>query len=102
MILLAVVGNFFLFCNVFRVARALELIWAGFALVLTVTTAVTGFPNWPLTAVCCGLATALVIVYEMKKPSYHGVGWRTINPDLKTWWDAQNQSLDQEQDQNNG
>lgn len=91
MILLVVVGNFFLFCNVFRVARVLELVWAGFALVLTVTAAVTGFPGWTLTAVCCGLATALVIIYEMKKPSYHGWGWKVINPELPAWWDVQNQ-----------
>jgi hypothetical protein len=89
-ILLEVVGNFFLFCNVFRVARALELIWAVFATVLTITAAVTGFPGWTLTAICCGLATALVIVYEMKKTSYHGWGWKIINPELPAWWDAQN------------
>jgi hypothetical protein len=22
----------------------------------------------------------------MKKPSYHGIGWRKINPQLHTWW----------------
>ena len=89
MIVLAVVGNFFLFCNVFRVARVLELIWAVFAIVMTVTTAATGFPGWGLTAICCGLATALVVVYEMKKSSYHGAGWKFINPELPAWWDAQ-------------
>jgi hypothetical protein len=24
----------------------------------------------------------------LKKPSYHGVGWRCINPELPAWWEA--------------
>lgn len=33
-----VVGHFFLFCNVFRIARASELIWAGTFVVLSACT----------------------------------------------------------------
>jgi hypothetical protein len=27
-----------------------------------------------------------VVVAEMLKPSYHGVGWQRINPRLPEWW----------------
>jgi hypothetical protein len=29
-----------------------------------------------------------VVIVEMRKPSYHGVGWQRINPGLPAWWDA--------------
>jgi len=30
--------------------------------------------------------TVAVVVVEMCKPSYHGVGWQRINPRLREWW----------------
>ena len=77
---------FFLFCNVFRVSRPLELLWAGVFVVLAGTTLVTGVPGWLPTSIVSVLVAALVVGAEMRKPSYHGVGWQSINPALPTWW----------------
>ena len=83
-----VVGHFFLFCNVFRIARPLELIWASVFCVFTLCTLAYNVPTWPITVTISLIVTAVVIVIEMKKPSYHGVGWRWINPKLREWWNA--------------
>ena len=83
-----VVGHFFLFCNVFRVARGLELIWAGIFVALTIGTLSWNWPGWFWAMVGTLAATVLVIVIEARKPSYHGVGWRRINPRLREWWQA--------------
>jgi hypothetical protein len=32
--------------------------------------------------------TGIVVVVEMRKPSYHGVGWKWINPGLPAWWES--------------
>jgi hypothetical protein len=68
-------GHFFLFCNVFRIA-------------LLGCTIFCGFPNWPITIAISLCVTVVVVVWEMKKPSYHGICWQQINPGLKNWWDA--------------
>jgi hypothetical protein len=81
-------GHFFLFCNVFRIARPLEFLWAGIFIALSGCTIFCGFPNWPITIAISLCVTTAVIVCEMKKPSYHGFGWQQINPELKNWWDA--------------
>lgn len=83
------VAQFFLFCNVFRISRALELIWAGVFVVLAGATIVLGWPGWWVTAGISTGVTLVVILIEMRKPSYHGIGWRWINPDLPKWWEAQ-------------
>src|SRR6476646_9700374 len=44
-----VVGHFFLFCNVFRISRASELIWAAAVVILSGATIAMGFPGWPAT-----------------------------------------------------
>jgi hypothetical protein len=53
-----VVGHFFLFCNVFKVPRRLELVWAGVLLVVTGFWLWAGrFDGWPvlLTQLPCTL-----------------------------------------------
>jgi hypothetical protein len=82
------VGHFFLFCNVFRISRRLELIWTGIFIALSCVTIWAGFPGWAATIAISICATIVVVICEMKKPSYHGVSWRKINPHLKTWWDS--------------
>jgi len=82
------VGHFFLFCNVFRISRRLELIWAAVFLILTRFTVVSGYPTWTATALLSLAVTALVVCIELRKPSYHGVGWSRFNPNLRQWWDA--------------
>lgn len=68
-----VLGHFFLFCNVFRVRRKPELVWAASFLIL---------------ATCCLLAevsflhamwmvlpvTVGVLVYAVRQPGYRGIG----------------------------
>jgi hypothetical protein len=83
-----VVAHFFLFCNVVRMARPLELLWTGVFLALAVATLLADFPGWPVTTAIALAVTAAVVVLQMRKPSYHGVGWQRINPNLRSWWEA--------------
>jgi hypothetical protein len=81
-----VVGHFFLFCNVFRIARSLELCWSGIFVVLTYGTIAWEMPSWPVAIAGTLLTTAVVIGIEMRKPTYHGILWQRINPQLPQWW----------------
>jgi hypothetical protein len=82
------VGHFFLFCNVVRLSRARELLWAGVFVSLCAGTIVGEIPGWPWTVAIALAVTVAVVLSEMRQPSYHGVGWRTINPQLPAWWEA--------------
>jgi len=84
-----VVMHFFLFCNVFRLSRSLELFWSAVFLLLSAGTILWSVPGWGMTATISLLVTLLVVAVEMRKPSYHGIGWRRINPELPTWWQLQ-------------
>lgn len=85
--------HFFLFCNVFRIRRRPELIWAGGFLLLSYATIRFGSPDWPATiAAAFSLATGL-IMRETRHPSYHGIGWKRLNPRLETWWNATQRSM---------
>jgi len=86
------VGHFFLFCNVFRIERKPELIWAAVFVMLGVLTVFTGFPGWAVTFGGSAMLSAVLIGLEMRKPGYHGVGWRVANPGLKEWWEARSTS----------
>jgi hypothetical protein len=81
-------AHFFLFCNVVRMARSLELAWATVFVVLVAATVALDAPVWPVTASVSLVATVVVVVVQMRKPSYHGLGWRCINPGLPAWWEA--------------
>ena len=87
-ILAFVLAHFFLFCNIARIARPLELIWAGVFISLAAATIAFERPCWLVTALVSLLVTVVVAVVEMRKPSYHGVGWQWINPGLPEWWEA--------------
>ncbi|OAI57177.1 hypothetical protein AYO49_02635 [Verrucomicrobiaceae bacterium SCGC AG-212-N21] len=87
-----VVGHFFLFCNVFRISRGAELVWAGIFLVLAGTNIATDFPGWPVTFAATLITTIMLIAREMRQPWYHGIAWQRFNPNLCTWWEA-NRSL---------
>jgi hypothetical protein len=83
-----VVLHFFLFCNVIRMARKLELIWTGLFVVLAAGT-LSQVVTWPI-VFGISLAGSLVLaIVEMRSVSYHGVGWQWINPHLPQWWAAQ-------------
>ena len=83
-----VLGHFFLFCNVVRLARPLERAWAGVFLALAAGTVALGVPGWPVTASVSLVATVVVVRVEMRKPSYHGLAWQWINPGLPAWWET--------------
>ncbi len=71
-----VLAHFFLFCNIVRMARPLELAWAAVFVVPAGATVALDTPGWLVTAAVSLTATVIVVVAELRKPSYHGVGWR--------------------------
>lgn len=83
------VVHFFLFCNVFRIQRSLELIWAGTFVSMASATSLAQIPGWPVTYGLTLSVTLAVIGRGITRPSYHGVGWRILNPQLPTWWQRQ-------------
>ncbi len=84
---LAVVAvfHFFLFCNVFRVARSPELLWSGAFLACVALRQLLGV-SWLILGAVIVTATTLVIWRETLKESYHGILWRRWNPELPAWW----------------
>ena len=80
-----VVGHFFLFCNVFRVRRWLELVWAGVFVLVAGGWMAVGRIDWLpvfLTQLPCTLA---VLAAEVRSPSYHGIAAARLNPHLGAW-----------------
>ncbi len=88
MIVLFVVAHFFLFCNIVRMSRIPELIWAGVFAMLTYIALATGLFGWWLAAGLSVLLSALLVTLEIRKPSYHGMFWRRLNPELPEWFAA--------------
>ncbi len=83
-----VVAHFFLFCNIFRMSRPLELVWAAAFVAAAGGTVVTETPGWGVTVVGSLIVTVLVVAIEMRRPSYHGIAWQQLNPKLPEWWEA--------------
>ena len=83
-----VVFHFFLFCNVFRISRPPEMIWATWFVLCCVITVQFEWPGWVATAIGSVCLSVALIVLEMRKPSYHGVMWKRLNPSLPEWWQA--------------
>jgi len=81
-----VVGHFFLFCNVFRISRGPELIWAAVFVLLCASRLLFHVPGWMATFLGSVLVAMLLIALEMVRPCYHGIGWQKINPTLPEWW----------------
>ncbi|MHC4135708.1 MAG: hypothetical protein ACYS0K_12065 [Planctomycetota bacterium] len=66
-------GHFFLFCNVFRVRRGYELIWAAGFLLNFGAWAVSGAFDWLGVLAVQTPLTLLLIGVEIRSPRYHGV-----------------------------
>jgi hypothetical protein len=81
-----VVLHFFLFCNVFRISRAPELIWAAVFVALCGMTILYEKLGWPVTIAATLLLTVFLIYRETGKPGYHGICWQKWNPQLPNWW----------------
>ena len=86
--LLFVLAHFFLFCNMLRMSRPLELIWAVLFVLLAGSTFTFGLPSWNSTLAAMLVITLILAFVQILLPSYHGVLWRKINPNLEQWWDA--------------
>jgi hypothetical protein len=78
--------HFFLFCNVLRLSRALEPIWAGVFAGLAVATLSFSSLSWPVVFAISAMVTVVLAIVEARRPSYHGVGWQKLNPRLPEWW----------------
>jgi len=75
-----VVYHFFLFCNVFRIRRVAELVWAGIFLAHAALWFQRGQVNMALLFGLQTAVTVMLINYEIRQPSYHGIAARRLNP----------------------
>jgi len=81
--------HFFLFCNVLRATRSLELLWAAVFVGLWSCAYVWGIPAWSYTYGLTLSMTVIVTVMQTRLPSYHGAFWAVLNPKLPQWWAGQ-------------
>jgi hypothetical protein len=81
-----VVLHFFLFCNVLRMSRSLELVWAGMFAAMAVGNLSFELLAWPWVFALASAITLVVAMIEIRRPSYHGIGWKQLNPGLPDWW----------------
>lgn len=84
-----VVIHFFLFCNVFRIPRVPELVWATVFVALAGSTILFDMPGWGLTFGLGAVFSTLLILRATKRSDYHGVLWERWNPGLREWWEEQ-------------
>lgn len=84
-LLVVVAAHFFLFCNVFRIIRRYELIWAGlFILNVTCWLWLERFA-WPNIVLSQLPATIILIGLGIKNPGYHGIYANRYNPTLNAY-----------------
>jgi hypothetical protein len=84
-ILIVVAGHFFLFCNVFRIRRSYELIWAALFMINVSAWFVFGDFAWWKILGCQLPLTAAFIFAEMRTPRYHGIFARRVNSRLDNY-----------------
>ncbi len=83
-----VVLHFFLFCNVFRISRSAELIWATVFLALATSTIINAVPGWTATFTGSLALSTILIWIETKRDDYHGILWKKLNPGMPEWWES--------------
>jgi len=88
-----IILHFFLFCNVFRMARLLELVWAGFFVALAAVTILTSVLTWYVTISVSLAITCILVAIQIRKPSYHGIFWRQLNPGLPQWYELNKKKM---------
>ncbi len=80
-----VAGHFFLFCNIFRVVRRRELIWAVLFVLDVGFWLLSGRLDW-FNVLACQLPVSVgVIAWELKARRYHGIFADRMNPTLKDY-----------------
>jgi hypothetical protein len=77
-----VAGHFFLFCNVFRVMRRRELIWAAAFVVNVGLWLSLGRLDWPNVLACQLPISTGIIAWELKASRYHGIFADRLNTRL--------------------
>ena len=86
-LLLYVKAHFFLFCNVFRINRGPELIWAVVFVGMYYLGHLRGFPSPSIFLGAGSGLAALLIAWQTRRPDYHGILWQRWNPGLPAWWE---------------
>ncbi len=66
-------GHFFLFCNVFRIHRKLELIWAGAFVINVASNSLAEEFSWIRVLILQTPLTLLLIAMELRSGRYHGI-----------------------------
>jgi len=83
-----VAAHFFLFCNIFRVARRRELLWAAIFVANVALWGLVGRLDW-FNVMACQLPVSVgVIAWEFKAPRYHGVFADRVNRNLNDYLDG--------------
>lgn len=88
-LLVMAAGHFFLFCNVFRIVRRRELIWAGLFLVNVTLWAWNDSLTWTGVLLCQLPVTIAVVVLDMRSAAYHGIFAKRLNPGLNDYLKGQ-------------
>ena len=89
-LLLIAAGHFFLFCNVFRIVRRREFIWAGlFVLNVGIWTWFERL-TWSNVLLCQLPITVALIAADMRSSGYHGVFAGRLNPRLADYLEGRN------------
>jgi cell division protein FtsW (lipid II flippase) len=83
--LLIAAGHFFLFCNVFRIIRRRELIWAGLFILNIGLWLWFGELTWSCILACQLPVTVVLIFADMRSPGYHGIFAKQLNPQLNDY-----------------
>lgn len=81
-----IILHFFLFCNIVRMSRIPELIWASFFLCTFYLHLKLSVLSFNMALVSCILVTSILVFLESRKPSYHGIFWQKVNPKLPDWF----------------
>jgi hypothetical protein len=80
-----VAAHFFLFCNIFRLVRRRELIWAGIFVLNVAFWLLLGRLDWFNVLACQLPVSAGVIAWEIRAARYHGVLADRLNPALEDY-----------------
>lgn len=80
------VAMFFAFCNVVRMVRALELVWAFAYAAGCVVRIQCGWPAWPWLVAGSLLLASVLVGLQLRRADYHGIAWQRFNPSLPAWW----------------
>jgi hypothetical protein len=84
-LVILVAGHFFLFCNIIRIRRRFELIWAGLFIANIGVWLWFGELGW-IGVLCVQLPITVCLVFlELRSARYHGVLARRTNPRLNDY-----------------